>query len=448
MTDDTGRGVGGGQGRRLAPHVQAAMAAGARPSGARPSGAQPSGVERGATGSSPSSVQPAGRVAPHVQAAIARTAQPRLAPGAPSSTAPLSASGPYSLQAPLQPASRLAPHVQGAIARAAQPKVAPGVAPGSASGVAARQPAPHVQAALGGAVQRKSASAHVPAPASPHVPTHVSGHVPARVQGAVPVAVPARTPLPAPVSHTGAGAIQEMRLGKRNHWRAVKLKQALERAYERGNASQIECLIFHNSKQIFRRKARTYSEMGYVDTPYAYEREEVPSQESRSKDGEIHILPMIENFLPGYVANINESFVDQNYWTSPSLPFGGRHKIEIELIGPYGSCGDCEMALQIFANRMQYLYGKTRLGAGIDYRVNTRYWFASSHNVWEVNRGPNRSTRYGNERAYRTRGFSFNPKFRMSHRYRVHTLYGRRYGRRSPRYSGPKKVVSKHLRFN
>ena len=100
--------------RPVAPHVQAAIAAGAQPK-----------VSATQTGGRP--------LAPHVQAAIAAGAQPKLSAA--------------------QPGGRpLAPHVQAAVAAVGQPKL-PNAQPGG------RPLAPHVQAAIATGAQPKLSAA-------------------------------------------------------------------------------------------------------------------------------------------------------------------------------------------------------------------------------------------------------------------------------------------------
>lgn len=333
--------------------------------------------------------------------------------------------------------AELARHVQAAINVAAQPKSSAGPA----------QPlrrAPHVGVAIDGAHPSRCwplKSEHVRPSVNPKVglgtlqakhlnssdtrfsqPTSRIPAVPhsrespqARHLGNPPAGVaPAISAPPLP---SATGVLQPLRLGKRNHWRAVMINQALKAAQYRTNASAIECFVFHNSKKIKHMSARIYANERFVMTNYAHIRQNSRDVESRSNDGEIHILAEMENFLPRYIENLREGTNNSNYWSDPSLPQSRRHEIEIELIGPQGSCGDCEKALQRFVDSMTISHGSTESGVPINYRVLIRY-LNPDPIIWK-NRGEDRSGRYGNKKAIRTTEFAFRKKFDPE----THTLH-------------------------
>jgi len=154
------------------------------------------------------------------------------------------------------------------------------------------------------------------------------------------------------------------------------LKRHLERAARRGNASEISALIFHNGQRIKSIPTIHKGSRGFPSNDYAFARHGEDSTQ-KYDDGELHLIDEVQSFLPDYLASIREDY-DQsgNYHTYPPFDASKQqqgHEILIEMIGPKGTCEDCQEALGRYLHDLEEQHPKTAEGVPIQFEINTRY---------------------------------------------------------------------------
>lgn len=186
-------------------------------------------------------------------------------------------------------------------------------------------------------------------------------------------------PAAAPASGSVAsGVVQRAKgtYGKRKRSRHRVIRRHLERAQNRTNASEVSLIVFHNGERVFSTPAIRKSQEDEPSTSLVHARRG-EDQPSLSKDGELFLIDQLNSFLPGYVKGIKESYDHSGkYQTYPSFDVSkgqSRHAIRIEVVGPKGTCEDCQEALGRYLKELQTRHSQTSLGAGISYKINTRW---------------------------------------------------------------------------
>jgi hypothetical protein len=185
--------------------------------------------------------------------------------------------------------------------------------------------------------------------------------------------------------------------------RARTTNRLLVRASERDKAFQATAVIYHNGQRIesfpfvdvrdgdlTHKYSHFYgNETDYDNEIYTIEKDE----DWTSRDGEMFLLeaivPYLDRYLKGLAASSETIDGDSGRLRSgsapPTTPFGqgapypqlrdlddNMHIIEIEFIGPKGTCINCQSALERYKIDLVKAYPKTRTETPIIIKITTR----------------------------------------------------------------------------